>query len=63
MKRYFDFVNPMTYDWHGSWDGNNLHHSPLYGPEGAVSCLFLQYIFVDNLLFISDRRAQLCKCT
>ena len=26
----------MSYDWHGSWDGNRQHHSPLFGPEGAV---------------------------
>lgn len=36
FKSLLDFIMPMTYDFHGPWDGNNAHHSPLYGWEGAV---------------------------
>lgn len=28
---YLDFINLMTYDFHGIWDKYSNHHSPLYG--------------------------------
>lgn len=28
---YIDFINLMTYDFHGIWDKYSNHHSPLYG--------------------------------
>lgn len=30
----------MTYDAHGSWDGNTAHHHPLLGVDGAVNLVF-----------------------
>ena len=33
VSKYLDFINVMTYDMHGSWDGYADHHAKL---EDAV---------------------------
>uniref|UniRef100_A0A8C9V561 chitinase n=1 Tax=Scleropages formosus TaxID=113540 RepID=A0A8C9V561_SCLFO len=30
ISKYLDFINVMTYDFHGSWEGFTGHNSPLY---------------------------------
>ncbi|XP_072223952.1 acidic mammalian chitinase-like isoform X2 [Leuresthes tenuis] len=30
IAKYLDFINVMTYDFHGTWEGVTGHHSPLY---------------------------------
>jgi len=30
LSKYLDFINVMTYDFHGSWDKNVGHNAPLY---------------------------------
>ena len=30
LGQYLDFINVMSYDFRGSWDGKTGHHSPLY---------------------------------
>ena len=30
LSKYLDFINVMTYDFHGSWEKQTGHHSPLY---------------------------------
>ncbi|XP_041801981.1 acidic mammalian chitinase-like [Chelmon rostratus] len=30
MAKYLDFINVMTYDFHGTWESVTGHHSPLY---------------------------------
>lgn len=31
MAEYLDYINVMTYDYHGTWDGLTGHNAPLYG--------------------------------
>ena len=31
--RNLDFVSIMTYDFHGAWDTNVEHHSPIYARQ------------------------------
>lgn len=30
LKRNVDYMNIMTYDYHGGWDTRTNHHAPLY---------------------------------
>ena len=30
LSKYLDFINMMTYDFHGSWDSTTGHNTPLY---------------------------------
>ena len=30
LGQHLDFINVMSYDFRGSWDGKTGHHSPLY---------------------------------
>lgn len=30
VNKYVDFINMMTYDFRGSWDGKTGHHTQLY---------------------------------
>ncbi|CAL1277038.1 unnamed protein product [Larinioides sclopetarius] len=34
ISEYLDFINVMTYDFHGSWESSIGHNSPLYGRSG-----------------------------
>lgn len=35
--QYLDFINVMTYDFHGTWDPQTNHHSALYGSPADPS--------------------------
>jgi chitinase len=34
IPQYLDYINIMTYDFHGSWDKTTAHHTNLYTPAG-----------------------------
>ncbi|XP_072223953.1 acidic mammalian chitinase-like [Leuresthes tenuis] len=36
VSKYLDFLNVMTYDFHGSWDSFTGHNSPLYASSADV---------------------------
>ena len=37
ISKYLDFINVMTYDFHGQWERQVGHNSPLYPLESATS--------------------------
>ncbi|GLG95341.1 Probable chitinase 10 [Gryllus bimaculatus] len=37
VSKYLDFINVMTYDFHGQWERQVGHNSPLYPLESATS--------------------------
>lgn len=40
MMQYLDYINVMTYDYHGSWDTTTNHVTPLYdGSSGSSLCV------------------------
>jgi chitinase len=34
IPQYLDYINIMTYDFHGGWDSTTSHHTNLYTPAG-----------------------------
>ena len=67
MSKYLDFINIMTYDFHGQWEKEIGHNSPLYALEGAsnnqkkltiVSDLFNKFSFAN---FEIDNISGLCR--
>jgi chitinase len=39
MMQYLDYINVMTYDYHGTWDTTTNHATPLYTDPGDTSGL------------------------
>lgn len=37
ISKYLDFINVMTYDFHGQWERTVGHNSPLFPLESATS--------------------------
>lgn len=37
MIKYLDFINVMTYDYHGGWENKTNHNTPLYSTENDES--------------------------
>lgn len=35
LSKYLDFINIMTYDFHGQWEKTVGHNAPLYSIYGA----------------------------
>lgn len=36
ISKYLDFINVMTYDFHGQWERQVGHNSPLFALESAT---------------------------
>uniref|UniRef100_A0A7N8WM08 Acidic mammalian chitinase-like n=1 Tax=Mastacembelus armatus TaxID=205130 RepID=A0A7N8WM08_9TELE len=46
IAKYLDFINVMTFDFHGAWDGVTGHHSPLYrGSKDTGNNIYLNANF------------------
>ncbi|KAM3872057.1 acidic mammalian chitinase-like [Diretmus argenteus] len=46
IAKYLDFINVMTYDFHGTWESVTGHHSPLYkGPNDTENQSYLNTDF------------------
>lgn len=50
ISKYLDFINVMTYDFHGQWERLVGHNSPLYPLESATS--YQKKLTVVSLLLI-----------
>ncbi|TRY80605.1 hypothetical protein TCAL_03002 [Tigriopus californicus] len=37
VSQVVDFLNIITYDYHGHWDNQTGHNAPLFAPEGSLS--------------------------
>ncbi len=37
MMKFLDYINVMTYDYHGTWDKETNHNTPLYADSGNPS--------------------------
>ncbi|WP_349742994.1 glycosyl hydrolase family 18 protein [Roseateles cavernae] len=47
---YMDFINVMTYDFHGSWEARTNFHSPLYGSTADPSTGDVRLYNTDDAL-------------
>ena len=71
ISKYLDFINVMTYDFHGQWERQVGHNSPLFPLESATSyqkkltvvgienvnkCYFLLYIFQIRIINVIINR-------
>lgn len=48
LANSLDFVNIMTYDFHGGWDNSTNHHSPLYkNPNDPINAVDRELLNTD----------------
>ncbi|MCD4783403.1 MAG: cellulose binding domain-containing protein [Candidatus Eremiobacteraeota bacterium] len=48
LANSLDFLNIMTYDFHGGWDSSTNHHSPLYlNPNDPINPIDREYLNND----------------
>lgn len=49
FTRYLDFINVMTYDFHGTWESVTGHNSPLYkGSHETEDNVYLNTVSTEN---------------
>lgn len=54
--QYLDFINLMTYDMHGAWDGTTNHQSALYPKSGLGDNLNVKDVVDKFLSYGVDRK-------
>lgn len=59
MNQYLDYINLMTYDFHGSWDGRTGINSPLYPHAAAANRNFNIDAAVQHWINAGASRAKL----
>lgn len=55
ISKYLDFINVMTYDFHGQWERQVGHNSPLFPLESATS-------YQKKLTVVSNKIAKHFHC-
>lgn len=55
ISKYLDFINVMAYDFHGQWERQVGHNSPLYPLESATS-------YQKKLTVVSTEVGIVCTC-
>ncbi|CAH1391338.1 unnamed protein product [Nezara viridula] len=63
IAKYLDFINVMTYDFHGQWERQVGHNSPLYPLESATSyqkklTVVCDFLHEDNTTLVWDNEQQ-----
>ena len=58
LNKYADWINLMTYDYHGGWDKQIGHNSPLYSRPDEVDEKYSQFNVNFSVNYIIEKGAQ-----
>jgi len=61
ISKYLNFINIMTYDFHGAWEQQTGHNAPLYPRKGeSASDLKFNVVRISFIKFLSNLSLQIC---